>query len=162
VGTVTYPTLEHVAMEARPYPTHLLEGCEIGLVLFAAAFLGHNDAVHFAEAGLETTCIDIDRERLFEMRGMYPDIWTFLNTDAFLWARLMKAGRQKWDVVSADTFAGSAMRRSLDSLDLWCSLARKVVTVTTTAGEPYDVPDGWKGSLFERAPSVFWLVLERA
>jgi hypothetical protein len=159
--TITYPTLEHVAMEARPYPSHLLEGCETGLVLFAAAFLGHNDAIHFAEAGLRTTCIDNDGTRLREMRALYPSEWNFFNYDAWEYARECSYDEVEWDAVSADTFTGSATRRSLDSLELWCSLARKLVTVTYTAGEAYEVPDGWKGELFERATNVYWLVLTR-
>lgn len=160
--TVTYPTLEHVAMQARPYPTHLLEGCETGLVLFAAAFLGHNDAIHFAEMGIETTCVDIDGERLSEMRGLYPDSWRFVESDAWKFADTAYAEEMSYDAVSADTFSGDAMRRSLDSLDLWCSLTRKVVTVTYTAGEAYEVPDGWRGDLYERVTGVYWLVLTRA
>ena len=161
MGVLTYPTLEHVAMNARPYPAELLKGCETGLVLFAAAFLGHNDAIHFAEAGLRTTCIDVDGRRLIEMSALYPDDWLFLQWDAWKFADASYAKGMSWDVVSADTFSGDAMRRSLDSFELWCSLAHKVVTATYVAGEAYEVPDGWQGSLFERATNVYWLVLER-
>ena len=54
------------------------------------------------------------------------------------------------------------MTRSLASLELWCSLARDVVTVTHTPGAPYEVPDGWNGFLFPRNDRVNWLVLIRA
>jgi hypothetical protein len=160
---VTYPSLEHIAMQARPYPAHLLEGCETGLVLFAAAFLGHNDAIHFAEAEIEEVwCVDIDAMRLDEMCPLYPAHWSFRHADAWEYARIHSEVGSQYDVVSADTFTGPAMRRSLDSLDLWCSLARKVVTVTYTSGEAYEVPEGWRESLYERATNVYWLVLERA
>lgn len=163
MGALTYPTLEHVAMEARPYPAELLEGCETGLVLFAAAFLGHNDAIHFAEAGLKCCAVDTDVERVMAMRDLYPKNWCWHTEDAWSFAggESLKPG-PGWDAVSADTFTGSATRRSLDSLELWCSLARKLVTVTYTAGEAYEVPDGWKGELYERATGVYWLVLTRA
>lgn len=165
MGTLT---LEHVAMEARPYPASLLEGCETGLVLFAAAFLGHNDAIHFAEAGMRCTCVDIDGARLAEMRALYPADWTFVEDDAWGFAQQQLA---RWeylavsaipaDVVSVDTFTGSATRRSLDSLPLWCSLARKLVTATYTSGEAYEVPEGWRATLYERASGVYWLVLQK-
>lgn len=161
--SVTQPTLADIAMEARPYPSELLEGCETGLVLFAAAFLGHNDAVHFAEAGLTTMCVDIDGHRLKQMQELYPDDWTFAEVDAWEAASLLLAGRPtQFDAVSVDTFTGAATRRSLDSLELWCSLARRLVTITYTAGEAYEVPEGWKGALYERATNVYWLVLTRA
>lgn len=161
---MTYPTLEHVAMQARPYPSHLLEGCETGLVLFAAAFLGHNDAIHFAEAGIRTTCVDVDGERLAEMCDLYPSDWSFHENDAwrFVEACHIYSERAQWDVVSVDTFTGDMMHRSLASLDLWCSLARKVVTVTYVAVTGYEVPEGWQDSLYTRAGDVYWLVLERA
>lgn len=162
MGTVTYPTLTHVAMEARPYPTHLLEGCTGGLVLFSAAFLGHNDAIHFAEAGIVTTCVDIDRERLTEMRSLYPEEWGFVCADAWEFAEARQSERMTWDAVSVDTFTGSAMRRSLGSLDLWCSLAAKFVTATIddTVTELV-VPEGWTSSLYPRSDRVSWLVLEK-
>ena len=161
MGAVTYPTLEHVAMQARPYPVHLLKGCETGLVLFAAAFLGHNDAIHFAEAGMTCECVDVDGDRLDEMRELYPDDWAFYEADAWTYAQAAQREELTWDVISADTFTGSVMRRSLDSLELWTSLARRVVTATYTAGEAYEVPKGWQGELFHRAALVYWLVLTR-
>lgn len=161
MGVVSYPTLEHVAMEARPYPAHLLDGCRTGLVLFAAAFLGHNDAIHMAEAGLTCMCVDVDADRVAEMRELYPASWSFLVADAWEWAATARDEDLLWDVVSADTFTGSAMERSLRSLDLWCSLARKVVTATITPGAMYQVPGGWKAMHYQRATGVYWLVLER-
>lgn len=159
MGTLT---LEHVAMEARPYPTHLLEGCETGLVLFAAAFNGHNDAIHFAEAGLKTFCVDVDGERLSKMAALYPEDWQWAVDDAWKFADDAYALGETWDAVSVDTFTGEAMDRSLDTLGLWCSLARKVVTATVTAGELYRVPKGWKSELYPRSGDVYWLVLTRA
>jgi hypothetical protein len=152
-------------MEARPYPTHLLEGCETGLVLFAAAFLGHNDAVHFAEAGIDTTCVDTDGERLEEMAQLYgapSDVWSFHKADAWVFAENCWAFGDVYDAVSVDTFTGDAMHRSLASLGLWCSLARKFVTVTITDDvESINVPEGWTSSPYPRSDHVSWPVLER-
>lgn len=154
-------TLEHVAMQARPYPAHLLDGCRTGLILFAAAFNGWNDAIHYAEAGLRTTCVDIDREAVDRMRGIYPDEWRFTVDDAWEFAEDARTLDDKWDAVSCDTFTGQAMRRSLDSLELWCSIARRLVTVTWTDGAAYTVPDGWHASTHPRSGHVHWLVLTR-
>jgi len=162
MGNLTYPTLEHVAMQARPYPTHLLEGCETGLCLFAAAFLGHNDAVHLAEAGMHGFCVDVDGVRLAEMTQLYPPDWQWAVDDAWKFADAAYTLGETWDVVSCDTWTGDLMRRSLDSLELWCSLARKAVTVTLTVGQPYTLPEGWVDTqLFERATGVYWLVLTK-
>ena len=162
MGAVIYSTLEHVAQEGRPYPTHLLDGCETGLVLFAAAFLGHNDAIHFAEAGLRGTCCDVDADRLAEMKQLYPDDWSFVPGDAWEMAQEAAEAQVQWDAVSVDTFTGDVMFRSLGSLGLWCSLARKAVTVTITDSVAVaDVPDGWTVSLYPRSEHVSWLVLTR-
>jgi hypothetical protein len=163
MGAVTYPTLEHVAQQARPYPTHVLEGCETGLVLFAAAFLGHNDAIHFAEAGLRALCVDVDEGRLREMEQLYPAAWGFHAADAWEFARNVRT-RPIVDVVSVDPFTGDAMERAVSSLELWCSLARRavVVGITLDLTRGYATPSGWHASLFHRANNVYWLVLERA
>jgi hypothetical protein len=153
--------LEAISRVARPYPAWLLDGCETGLCLFSAAFLGHNDAIHFARAGIRTVCVDVSANRLRDMREIYPDDWVFVPADAWAFAEAVVLG-DKWDAVSVDTWRGDAERRSLDSLDLWCSLANNVVTVTHTTGLDYTVPDGWNARLFERAPNVNWLVLTRA
>lgn len=158
---VDYATLEHVAMNARPYPTEILEGCETGLCLFSAAFLGHNDAIHFAEAGLRTTCVDTNAGRLEEMSELYPRNWQWRWEDAWTFAQRAEALGWQWDAVSADTFTGDVEIKSLRSLDLWCSLARKALTVTLTEGKTYDVPKGWISNLYERAEGVYWLVLSR-
>jgi hypothetical protein len=167
VAVVTYSTLEHVAMEARPYPDHLLVECSTGLALFSAAFLGHNDAIHFALAGMRGTCVDVDEKRLDAMTAIYPDDWSFAKADAWSFAERAQGFGERWDAVSVDTFTGDAMERSLRSLELWTSLARRLVTVTIKLAIPDSsrmwglIPHGWRWSLYPRAGSVYWLTLER-
>lgn len=164
MSRVSYPSLEHVAMEKRPYPAELLEGCESGLCLFAAAFLGHNDAIHFAEAGVpDVTLVDVDGERLREMNELYRDKrWTFAESDAFAFARFARQLGSKWDAVSVDTFTGSALERSLGDLEQWTSIARRFVTVTATRDASYRLPRGWRSRIVWRSSAAYWLVLEPA
>lgn len=163
MGSVTYPTLEHVAQEARPYPTHLLEDCETGLVLFASAFCGHNDAIHIAEAGIRGTCVDIDEARLAQMRDLYPVEWTFYPEDAWEFAEQSRTLGNQWDIVSLDPFTGEMMERVAGTVDLWCSLARRYVVM----GAPYNVhlskyPDEWRVTeVMGRSSIASWLVLTR-
>jgi hypothetical protein len=159
--TVAYPTLEHVAQEARPYPTELLKGAETGLCLFSAAFMGHNDVIHFALEDVQTTCVDIDGEKLAALRALYPADWDFLCRDAWELAAEAAAEGTSWDVVSADTFRGNATERSLSDLSVWCRIANRAVLATLEIGQTYVVPDGWKASTFQRNSEVFWLILTR-
>jgi hypothetical protein len=156
-----YASLEHVAMEARPYPTYLLENAETGLCLFSAAFMGHNEAVHFALEDVQTTCIDIDSVKLEAMAGLYPEHWKFICRDAWEFAEEAAKKGKRWDVVSVDTFRGNATLRSLASLDLWCAIADEAVVATLEDGQSYEKPDGWKPHLLRRNSEVFWLVLTR-
>jgi hypothetical protein len=157
--------LEHplatVSRVARPYPGNLLEPCKTGLCLFSAAFLGHNDAIHFARHGLLTTCVDIDGAKLQEMERLYPDDWSFIRSDAWEFAEWC-SGRSEWDAVSVDTFTGDPMFHALATLELWCSIATRLVTVTITRDASAEPPDGWKASRFPRSSAVDWLVLQRA
>lgn len=160
MSTIHYPTLEHVAMEARPYPTQHLKNCETGLVLFSSAFLGHNDAIHFAEAGIRTTCVDTDGERLAEMKALYPDDWTFVQEDAWTFAQ---ETWDFWDVVSLDPFTGDTMDKVMADLPLWATLARMVLIVgSTRLLKNSEVPDRWiPQAPVVRAHNVFWLAMTK-
>jgi hypothetical protein len=160
--TVLAPPLDKISEVARPYPADLLPEGGTALALFAAAFLGHNDAIHFARKDMQATCVDIDRDRLMEMAALYPDDWFFFQGDAWTWAEDFAALGSQFDVVSVDTFTGEAMERSLLSLPLWCSIARQMVTATLVNGSPYVVPAGWRAHLYPRTDAVSWLVLQRA
>ncbi|MEX2486496.1 MAG: hypothetical protein WD377_02640 [Nitriliruptoraceae bacterium] len=157
----THLTLEHIAQEARPYPTYLLENARTGLCLFSAAFMGWNEAIHFALEDVRTTCVDVDAKKLEAMSELYPESWRFICRDAWEFAEHRAALGDKWDVVSVDTFRGNATERSLVSLDLWCSLANDAVIATLELGQTYEVPEGWTASEFQRNSEVFWLVLTR-
>lgn len=152
--------LGEIAREARDYPVHLLREGGTGLCLFAARFWGVNDAIHMARNQMEVSLVDTS-PRVEEMADIYGSY--SVTGDAWKFAEF-HTGHNQWDAVSVDTYTGDAMTRSMNSLELWCSLARDVVTATHTTGAPYVVPDGWKGWLFPRNErnSVNWLVLERA
>jgi hypothetical protein len=158
---VAYRTLENVACEARPYPTYLLEGAETGLCLFSAAFMGHNDVIHFALEGVEATCVDVDEVKLAAMQAIYPEQWTFVCRDAWEFAAEAARDGRSWDIVSVDTFRGNATERSLADLGAWCALADKAVLATLEKGQTYETPEGWTDNLFVRNSEVFWLVLTR-
>lgn len=161
--TLTYRTIEHIACEARPYPTYLLEDAETGLCLFSAAFYGHNEAIHFALESVRTTCVDIDQEKLNVMASLYPSGWDFICHDAWEFAEEAAAKEKTWDIVSVDTFRGNATLRSLADLGAWCAIANKAVIATLEddlIGE-YEVPEGWTETHFRRNSEVLWLVLTR-
>ena len=160
--TVAYRTLEHISCEARPYPTYLLENAETGLCLFSAAFMGHNEAVHFALEDVRTTCVDVDSEKLEAMADLYPEHWSFICHDAWEFAQSHRVKGDRWDVVSVDTFRGNATERSLTTLELWCSLAKQAVVATLEEGQAYETPEGWSATHFRRNSEVLWLVLTRA
>lgn len=157
--TVLAPPLNEI--EACPYPADLLPEGGTALALFAAGFLGSNDSIHFARKDMLVLCVDTDSKRLDMMADLYPDDWVFFAGDAWGFAEVAKWRGSMWDVVSVDTFLGDATKRSLQTLDLWCSLARKMVTVTIRRGQEYTVPEGWRAQIFPRSPVASWLVLQR-
>jgi hypothetical protein len=149
-------------MEARPYPVHLLEGHRTGLLLYGAGFLGHNDAVHYAMAGLECTVVDTDAGRLDEMRGLYDGAWAFVAADAVGFAEAAADADMFWDCVSVDPYTGDAMAVAHERLELWCSVARHLVTMGCQRGDTWRAPAGWHSHLYERdGAGMFWLTLER-
>jgi len=150
--------LRRIRADASPFPSEKLEGLKTGLVLFGAAFRGQNDAIHMHDAGLVCDVVDIDQGKLNEMQALYPPHWGFVCADAWQFA---ESATGRYDVVSVDTWTGSLAIEALASLELWCSLARKLVTVTVDRQETFVVPAGWTFSLMPRSPIASWLVLER-
>lgn len=149
-----------LTVDAGPYPSLRSVRGGTGLCLFSAAFLGVQDAVHMARAGLELDLVDIDDARLEELAPLYP-LARLHPQDAWEFAGEAKEQGKTWDVVSTDTWTGDIMRRSLDSLELWCSLASFMVTATHTDGTSYVLPDGWTDELMYRSDLANWLVLTR-
>lgn len=163
-SVVLQAPLDSLSLEARPYPADMLEDCQTGLLLFAAAFLGVNDAIHYARKQMVCTCVDTNPERLGRMEALYPSEWSFVAQDAWEFARAAAERGKTWDALSVDTFTGTATNRSLQSLDLWCSLATRCLTVTIGKGQSFVVPDGWRGSVFPRegrSEIASWLVMRR-
>lgn len=155
-------TLEHVAMDAKAFPRQNLAGCETGLVLFCGAFLGVNDAIHFAQAGIPTVCVDTNAESLAVMRELYPEEWEFVQSDAWKYAAAARDLGLTWDAVSVDTWTGDQSRRSMESLELWTAITERFLAVTVGARDTWETPAGWHSWTIERSPTADWLCLERA
>lgn len=147
-------------IDAGPYPSMRLPVGGTGLCLFSAAFLGAQDAIHMARAGMELDLVDTDEARLAEMAPLYPLARTHAR-DAWDFAAAARDRGRVWDVVSADTWTGEMAARSMASLELWCAVASEMVTVTHTGGLQYAVPAGWAGRISRRSPLASWLVLTR-
>jgi hypothetical protein len=157
-------TLEHVAMDAKAFPRENLEGCETGLVLFAGAFLGVNDAIHFAQAGIPTVCVDTNAKALETMRRLYPEEWEFVEADAWRYAEAARDLGLTWDAVSVDPWTGDAMNRVRSDLELWAALAECVLVVGVDNEVPEAMlPRDWEARGYhERSAIADWLVLERS
>jgi hypothetical protein len=152
--------LGDISREARVYPAHHLREGGTGLCLFSARFYGVNDAIHMRRCEMFLDLVDTS-PRVWELEELYGPNVMVHEGDAWAYAEEWAADDRQCDAVSADTFTGDPMTRSLGSLELWCSLARDVVTVTHTPGAEYVTPDGWTDYLFPRNDRVNWLVLTR-
>lgn len=159
-------TLDQVRAAADDsYPVSVLDGCRSALLLFAGGFRGRNDGIHFADAGVAATCVDVDPSGLRDMEGIYPAGWRFVCSDVFPFVESASAAGGRWDVVSVDCptnlFEVCAARA-----DLWCALARRTVVLGCGMDSVVDVPDGWVlGACIHRsefAGGVYWAVLESA
>lgn len=139
------------------FPTEVLIGCKTALVLFAAGFLGEQDAAWIEEAGILATCVDVDEDKLKQMTRIYPDGWIFVRQDAYQFAG--KSG-WRWDLVTIDCPSGD-FDKCLTLIRLWCELARKAVVLGTAPGAAVGAPDGWRvARTVRRSPIANWTVLE--
>lgn len=147
------------------YPTQTLIGHKDALCMFCAAWHGRNDAYWLADAGLITTCVDLDATKLEQMAAIYPDGWTFSEWDAFAFAEVSAERGHQWDVVSLDPFT-NLIPQCVDMVPLWCQLARHVVILGTLHDTPVWAPWGWRATeqrhRSDNYGGVYWTVLERA
>lgn len=146
------------------FPCGRLSGCETGLALFAARWLGKQDCVWLADAGIETTCVDVDDERLREMFELYPAGWEFVTCDAFAFADWAVENDRRWDVVTLDPFT-DLFDRVAGNVETWCALARRMVVMGTGRRTRVKAPAGWRVTARNLRSSfqggVYWTVLER-
>jgi hypothetical protein len=137
-------TLEEVREKAAPdtFPRHVLDGCDTGLVLFAAGFHGCQDAIWLAEAGVRATCVDVDHGKLGEMVLAYPEGWEYVHGDVFAYTSGAWERSQTWDVVTIDCPTG-AFERCARLASRWCDLARQTVVLGSVRDPELRVPGGW-------------------
>ncbi len=155
-------TFDHVNHNAGPYPANLLREGGTALSLFSAGFHGENDVIHMTRKAMVITCVDTDRDKLWEMANIYPGVMEYHVEDAWDFAARWSHAGRTWDVVSVDPFMGDAAERVWESMWLWSSLANKLITVTVDPKQPVWAPSGWMAYLFPRSPRASWMVLRRA
>lgn len=144
------------------YPVDTLEGCADALLLFAAGFLGRQDGIHIADAGMTAVCVDYRRELLHAMAAIYPHDWQFVQGDVY--ALVDRGELPEADVVSVDCPSGH-FQICADLIDKWCALARRSVVLGTGAAVEVFPPYGWSVTGRHRRSSfaggTFWVVLTR-
>jgi hypothetical protein len=150
-----------VAVERmHPYPIWALKGCETALIVFAAEFGGMNDAAWIVDHPLSVTCVDINEEKLEEMRVHYPADWSYICMDAY-----QLPSSIRYDVVSLDPFTNH-FQKCADQIALWCQIARYAVIIGTGTDTTIVSPPGWQQTdCLKRSDyqgGVFWTVLEPA
>lgn len=146
------------------YPTELLRDGESALVLFAAYYLGRQDAFWIAEANMRATCVDIREHKVREMRELYPENWKFVTADVYEYASQLE---DSFDVVSLDPPTGQ-FEMVADLIDLWCELSNRVVIMGSNrrTDAALKVPPGWTKSRSRHRSSfdggTCWTVMELA
>lgn len=144
------------------FPRDVIRGAKTGLCMFAAEWHGRQDAYWLAEAGVRTTCVDMNGVKLEEMRRVYPDGWEFVESDVFEFK-----SDQRFDVITLDPYTGEAMERCHQLMPRWCGMANLAVIMGSTAEQVVSVaPRDWDvtGRLVRSdfGGGVYWTVLQPA
>ena len=145
------------------FPRSALRGAQTALCMFAAEWHGRQDAYWLAEAGITATCVDLNGQKLEDMRRVYPQGWEFVTSDAFEFP-----ADRRFDVVTADPFTGEAMDRCHQLMPRWCGMADRTVIMGSTAAQVLrkrHIPGGWEiTDMLKRSDwggGVFWTVVTR-
>jgi hypothetical protein len=156
--------LEQIRSErdGAAYPRSILRRCSDALVLFAAGFLGRQDAFWIADAGLTAVCVDVRIDPLHDMAAVYPADWQFVHGDVYALAAY--GALDDADLVSIDCPSGH-FDRCADMISVWCALARRYVVLGTSGDMEFDLPDGWievqRRFRSDFAGGTYWAVLKR-
>lgn len=134
---------------------------ESALCFFSAAFLGVQDVVHFRSLD-RVACVDLDGEKLCQMRQVYArESWLFVVADAFEARRMLRP----CDVVVCDPYTGPLMRRTHDEVDGFAQLAQRHLVIGSEGKMRTPTPVGF--ALTRSIPrssfgqGVYWDVFER-
>lgn len=150
------------ATDPMNFPLELLNADDTALVVFAAGFMGVQDAYWIRQAGMVATCMDDDPVKLAEMAPLYPATWEFILADAYSYA-LTETTRRQWDVVTLDPWTNN-MDKCASFIREWCRMAHKAVVIGTGVSTYVEAPDGWevtdKRKRTEYDGGVYWTVLE--
>lgn len=162
VGERVPSSLSDVLRRAGEFPRHLLPHGGTALAFFSAGFWGWNDVIYLQQADMTATCVDTDKDKLWQMAELYPEGWSFHVDDAWHYAECAASEGLTWDVVTIDPWT-QTIPKALEDLPLWCSLANDLVVIGCFIGEDNPpIPDGWTASVLARNERVGWLVLVRA
>jgi hypothetical protein len=149
------------------YPgPQFFEGCETALCIFSAEWLGMQDAYWIAQHGLRGTCVDLQGDKLAQMREIYPQGWEFVEADAYDFAAGAVVEGRQWDALTLDPWTGQ-FQQCADLLPTWTTLARKTVVlghgnyrlIRPEAPEGWTMTEAIKRSDFKG--SVDWLVFQK-
>ena len=148
------------------YPgPQFFEGCDTCLCLFSAEWLGMQDAYWIAKHGMTGTCVDLQGDKLAQMRELYPEGWKFHEDDAYGFAELAVELGWQWDALTLDPWTGQ-FQKCADLLPTWTTLARKTVVLghgNYRLHRP-EAPEGWamtqeiKRSDYKGG--IYWLVFQ--
>jgi hypothetical protein len=169
VATVTAPTFADIENLycGTVYPNLEEYAGDTALCLFCAEWLGMQDAYWVAKAGLIGTCVDVQGEKLEQMREVYPEGWEFVEADVYAYAHAAVREEMWWDVVTLDPWTGQ-FDQCAKLIDTWSALARKVVVLGhgNYRLTPPEAPEGWELSeTIKRSDykgGIYWLVFKRS
>jgi hypothetical protein len=139
------------------YPVLPTNG-KTGLLLFGAAFQGDNDGQYLRAAGYTCTVVDIDAERIEQMRPLYPDDWTFVCADAYRFASDAIKRGARWDVVSVDPFTDQAdlVFAAIETLFVPLSI---MLTVVGVQSKNFALCRKRKYAIIERNSEWAWIAI---
>ena len=145
------------------YPKERLVGIGSALMCFCAAFMGRQDCIWVADAGITATAVDHELEHVELMQKAYPDDWEFVTADVYDYAAKRYAEGMSYDLVSLDP-SSNQFAEAAALCALWCGIADKLVIMGTGEETELDPPFGWRevDRVFRSGKygGSYWAVLE--
>jgi hypothetical protein len=106
----------------RPFPVKVLENVRSACAFYSVGLMGMRDVIHLqGKCVPEVTLVDIDGEKMAEMRKIYPQNWDYVVGDADEVLSLFRRQKRRFDVIVLDPWVTDQIRimeRLSDLLDI--------------------------------------------
>lgn len=117
----------------REFPTHVLENAKSAAAFYTAALMGVRDIIHLNDHQIpDVTLVDLDAEKIEEMKKVYPSGWDYVVDDAHKVMKRFREEGRKFDVLVLDPWT-HRQRVDMEQLGTLLDITNRHIVISLSA-----------------------------